>query len=140
MSSAFSGSSDGATPAASVGTVLTGPATLSYGGSPTALLLTQSGTGRALSASVTDTGSGSSALYGDTVGSGAGLTGYNLGTAGPGGKFEVTNAHSAQAGSFGSTNGTGPAILGPLPTRPVTTRPFTARVRLVPVTASAWKA
>jgi hypothetical protein len=98
-------------PGASSGTTLTGPSTLTYSGASAALLVSQSGFGRGVSVSVSNVNSGSSALYGQTSGSGAGLTGYNLGTGGPGGKFEVTNAKSGQPAVYATTVGGGPAIL-----------------------------
>jgi uncharacterized coiled-coil protein SlyX len=98
--------------ATSSGQTLTGPVTLTYGGTSPALSLTDSGTNRALTASITNSKDANSTVYGDTVGSGAGVSGVNKGTAGPGGNFQVNNANSLQAGVFATTNGQGPAVYG----------------------------
>jgi len=86
--------------------------TESYSGGSSALSIANSGSNRGISVSNSASSNSASALYGETYGSGAGLTGFNYGTTGPGGKFEVMSANSAQAAAFATTVGSGPAVLG----------------------------
>jgi hypothetical protein len=93
-------------------TAIAPPVTITYGGTSTALSVSDSGTGTGVSSSLTKASNTNSALNGTTSGSGAGVRGTNTGTTGPGARFQLTSASSAQSAVFASTPGTGSAITG----------------------------
>jgi hypothetical protein len=97
-------------------TTLSPPVTLTYAGTSPTLLVNDSGTNKAVEANITNTGNGASAVFGQTNGGGAGVTGQNAGTKGPGGKFAILDASSAQPAVTTTTNGTGSALLATITT------------------------
>jgi hypothetical protein len=99
-------------PSVSITPTLTAPVTVSYAGSSSAFLITDSGTGKGLESVLSNSGNASSALYGRTNGPGAGVQGANSGTTGVAGFFSLTNPDTPASALLASNAGDGPAIYG----------------------------
>jgi len=104
----FQTRSDSVAPASST---LSPPVTVSYSGSSSVLTVNNAGTGKGIQVNDTNSKNTNSALWGTANGGGAGLSAYNSGTAGPAGKFGVTNSGSSQPAVTTTTSGSGPALL-----------------------------
>ena len=92
------------------GQTLIAPVTVKANTPTDALTVTQTGAGRAIVGTVSNGASAMSAVRGVTSSKGSGVNGVNVGTGGPAGKFEVTNAASRQPGVSVTTAGSYTAL------------------------------